>query len=64
VRIAAGVTGAFLLADAWFDVTTAHPTLDVVQAVMTAVLVELPLLALCGAVALSAPRWCLGSDRG
>jgi hypothetical protein len=62
VRIAAGATGGFLLADAWFDVMTAQPTWDVLQAAMTAVLVELPLLVLCSAVALTAPRWCFDSD--
>lgn len=64
VRIAAGATGALLLADVWFDLTTARPAWDVLQAALTAFLVELPLLALCGAVALTAPRWCSGSDGG
>ena len=63
VRMAASAAGAFLLADAWFDITTAQPAWDVLQATMLAVLVELPLVVLCAALAISAPRWCDVPDR-
>ncbi len=63
VRMAASATAAFLLADAWFDITTAQPTWDVLQATMLALLVELPLMAVCAALAVTAPRWCADSGR-
>ena len=63
VRMAASATAAFLLADAWFDITTAQPTWDVLQATMLALFVELPLIALCAAVAVTAPRWCVDPGR-
>jgi hypothetical protein len=63
VRMAASAAAAFLLADAWFDITTAQPTWDVLQATMLALFVELPLMALCAALAVTAPRWCVDSGR-
>ncbi len=63
VMMAASATAAFLLADAWFDIVTAQPQWDFVQALLLALLVELPLAALCAAVAFSAPRWCIGAER-
>ena len=62
VRMAASAAGAFLLADAWFDITTAQPTWDVLQATMLALFVELPLVVLCATLAVTAPRWCAVSD--
>ena len=41
------VTGTLLVCDAWFDVLTAHTTGEMVQAVLEALLIELPLAALC-----------------
>ena len=58
VRMVASATAAFLVADAWFDITTAQPRWDLLQAALLAFLVEIPLAALCCAIALSAPRWC------
>lgn len=58
VVIAASATAAFLLADAWFDIVTSQPDLHVVQATILAILVELPLAAVCGVIAFTAPRWC------
>ena len=58
VVIAASATAAFLVADAWFDIVTAQPDWDVVQASILAFLVELPLAAICGVIAVTAPRWC------
>lgn len=63
VGMAASAAGAFLLADAWFDITTAQPTWDVLQATMLALFVELPLVVLCATLAVTAPRWCDVSDR-
>lgn len=58
VTIAASATAAFLVADAWFDLVTSQPDWDVVQAAVLAFLVELPLAAICGVIAFTAPRWC------
>jgi hypothetical protein len=46
-EVAAAVTGTLLVCDAWFDVLTAHTTGEMVQAVLEALLIELPLAALC-----------------
>jgi hypothetical protein len=45
--LAAGATGTLLAVDAWFDVLTSAERLDVVQASLLAVVVELPLAGLC-----------------
>lgn len=63
VTIAASATAAFLLSDAWFDTTTAQPRWDLLEAMMLALFVELPLAALCGAIAFSASRWGVDSGR-
>ncbi len=41
------MTAAFLICDAWFDTLTSRGRSTVVIAVLEAVLVELPLAALC-----------------
>jgi hypothetical protein len=46
-EVAGTVTGTLLCTDAWFDVLTSRGTSDVVQALAAALLVELPLAALC-----------------
>jgi hypothetical protein len=46
-EVAATITGTLLLCDAWFDVLTSRGTSDFVQALASALLVELPLAALC-----------------
>lgn len=46
-EVAATVSGTLLLCDAWFDVMTSRTTAEFVQAAIEAVLVELPLAALC-----------------
>jgi hypothetical protein len=46
-EVAAAVTGTLLVCDAWFDVLTAHTTGEMVQASLEALLIELPLAALC-----------------
>jgi hypothetical protein len=43
----AAATAALLIVDAWCDVTTAAPGHDLVQAAVLAVVVELPLAAVC-----------------
>ena len=63
VGVAASAAAAFLLADAWFDITTAQPTWDVLQATVLALFVELPLVVLCVVLAVTAPRWSVDADR-
>jgi hypothetical protein len=46
-EVTATITGALLCCDAWFDVLTARGLADTAQAVISAVLIELPLAALC-----------------
>lgn len=46
-EVTATVTGTLLLCDAWFDVLTSRGTSDVAQAIASALLVEIPLAALC-----------------
>lgn len=58
VAVVASATAAFLVADAWFDIVTSAPGWDLAQAAVLAFLVELPLAAVCGVIALTAPRWC------
>jgi hypothetical protein len=48
------VAGTMLVVDAWFDVTSARPGRDVAIAIATAILVELPISALCWWVAQNA----------
>jgi hypothetical protein len=46
-EVTATITGALLVCDAWFDVLTSRGTSDIAQAIVLALLVELPLAALC-----------------
>jgi hypothetical protein len=46
-EVAATVTGTLLVCDAWFDVLTSRGTSAVVQSIIAAVFVELPIAALC-----------------
>ena len=46
-EVTAAVTGALLVCDAWFDVLTSRGTSDVMQAILLAAFVELPIAALC-----------------
>jgi hypothetical protein len=55
-EVAATITGTLLVCDAWFDVLTSRGTSDIVQAVLAAALVELPLAALCFWIALNMAR--------
>jgi hypothetical protein len=43
----AAATGTMLVCDAWFDVTTSRPGDELLQAIGSAGLAELPLAALC-----------------
>src|SRR5262249_40827963 len=52
-EVAAAITGTLLVCDAWFDILTSRASSDVMQAVILAVLVELPLAALCFWMALN-----------
>lgn len=53
--LAAAVTAVLLLTDAFFDVTTSHGA-ELVQAWVLALLLELPIAALCGRLALRRGR--------
>ena len=56
--LAATVTGTLIFVDAWFDVTTSAPGLAQLAAIAMAVFIELPVSALCAALALRlVPRW-------
>jgi hypothetical protein len=46
-EVTATVTGTLLVCDAWFDVLTSRGVSDVAQAAASALLIELPLAALC-----------------
>lgn len=46
-EVTATITGSLLVCDAWFDVLTSRGLSDVVQAIVSAVVIELPLAALC-----------------
>jgi hypothetical protein len=46
----AAVTGTMLLCDAWFDIVTSHEGGEMWEAVAEALLVELPLAALCALI--------------
>jgi hypothetical protein len=52
----AGAATALLMADAWFDVTTAQKGSDYLFAIILGVGIELPLAAVCALVAWNAPR--------
>lgn len=46
-EVTATITGTLLVCDAWFDVLTSRGSSDIAQAVASALLIELPLAALC-----------------
>lgn len=46
-EVTATITGTLLVCDAWFDVLTSRGTSDITQAAVSALLIELPLAALC-----------------
>ena len=53
----AAVTGTMLVCDAWFDVVTSHEGGEMWEAVAEAILVELPLAALCGLIVYDAEKF-------
>jgi hypothetical protein len=55
-EVAATVSGTLLVCDAWFDLLTSRTTSELVQAALEAVLVELPLAALCFWMAINLAR--------
>ena len=54
--LTAAATAALLLADAWFDVTTAPPGAGALTSLLMAMLAELPAAALCAGLALRGLR--------
>ena len=53
---AATATAALLVADAWFDVSTASGPTELIVALVEAILVELPLAGVCVLIARAAKR--------
>ena len=53
----AAVTGTMLLCDAWFDVVTSIGSGDSVEAILEAVLAEVPLAAVCALIVYDAERF-------
>jgi hypothetical protein len=53
----AAVTGTMLVCDAWFDVVTSIGGSDWVEAVLEAILAELPLAAVCALIVHDAERF-------
>jgi hypothetical protein len=54
---AAATTGTLLVADAWFDVVTSIGSNDWIEAVLEALLAELPLAAICAFIVWDAERF-------
>jgi hypothetical protein len=46
-EVLASMAGAFLICDAWFDVTTAHDRMTLVMALAEAIFAEVPLAIAC-----------------
>jgi hypothetical protein len=61
---AAGITGAMLLCDAWFDVLTSRGTTDVTVAAVLAGVAELPLSFCCFWIAVRGARAAAGRGPG
>ena len=60
---AAMAAGALLVADAWFDVTTAKPGRDLTTAILLAAFAELPLAGLCFWIARDTERFFAATSR-
>ena len=58
LAMAASITGAFLLCDAWFDLITSRPGSELVESSLFAVFGELPMAALCLWIARDADKVC------
>ena len=59
----AAVTGTMLVCDAWFDVVTSKSGGELAEAVILAVLGELPLAALCAYIVLDVERFLATVER-
>jgi hypothetical protein len=64
LAIPATASATLLVCDAWFDVLTARGAHEITTALLEAVLVELPLAALCVWMALRVERVILGRTDG
>ncbi|MEU8870589.1 hypothetical protein AB0D24_05375 [Streptomyces javensis] len=62
-RLTAAATGALLVVDAWFDTVTAASGGELAAAVAMALCAELPLAAVCTALALGRERRTVRADR-
>jgi hypothetical protein len=52
-----------LVADAWFDYMSAAPKLEYAQAMLLAVVIELPLAAILAWASRTSPDWDTGAAR-
>jgi formate hydrogenlyase subunit 4 len=59
----AAATGTMLVCDAWFDVVTSVGSGELVEAVLEAVFVELPLAAICGFIVYDAETFLQATVR-
>lgn len=59
----AAATGTMLLCDAWFDVMTSVGSGDALEAILEALLAELPLAAVCALIVYDAERFTRYSRR-
>lgn len=59
----AAVTGTMLLCDAWFDVMTSIGSGEALEAILEALLAELPLAAVCALIVYDAERFMRYSRR-
>ena len=60
----AAATGTMLVCDAWFDVATSIGTHDSLEAILEALLAELPLAAVCALIVYDAERFLRYSRGG
>lgn len=63
MELPAVAAGTLLLVDAWFDITTSGTTSDLIQAVISAAVIEIPLAALAFWIALHVETVCAQAAR-
>jgi hypothetical protein len=63
MELPAVAAGTLLLVDAWFDITTSGTTSDLIQAIVSAVVIEIPLAALAFWIALHVETVCAQAAR-
>jgi hypothetical protein len=58
VMATASFSATLFLLDAWFDIMLSPAGSDWYQALILAIVFEIPLCLICAAIALTAPAWC------